>query len=161
MIRPVGILCLFLFVIWPASGSAQTGSVAGSLIDQTGLVLRGATVTLRGKGVPRTTYTDEQGNFELDEVASGSYMLTVSLASFSDATVEDVTVSGGALELAPVELQLTSFGETVVVTASRNEVRLLNAPVSTSVISAAKLETTSAGASAVKCWWPPRNLFAC
>ncbi len=144
MIRPVGILCLFLFVIWPASGSAQTGSVAGSVIDQTGLVLRGATVTLRGKGVPRTTYTDEQGNFELDEVASGNYTLTVSLASFSDATVEDVTVSGGALELAPVELQLTSFGETVVVTASRNEVRLLNAPVSTSVISAAKLETTSA-----------------
>ena len=144
MIRPVGILCLFLFIIWPASGSAQTGSVAGSLIDQTGLVLRGATVTLRGKGVPRTTYTDEQGNFELDEVASGNYTLTVSLASFSDATVEDVTVSSGALELAPVELQFTSFGETVVVTASRNEVRLLNAPVSTSVISAAKLETTSA-----------------
>ena len=35
MIRHVGILCLFLLVTWPASGSAQTGSVTGSVVDQT------------------------------------------------------------------------------------------------------------------------------
>ena len=128
----------------PPTVFAQTGSVAGSVVDQTGLVLPGATVTLRGEGVPRTAYTDEQGNFELTGVAPGTYTLTASLAGFSDATVEDVTVSGGALELPPVELQLASFGDTVVVTASRSEVRLLDAPVSTSVILASTLETTPA-----------------
>ena len=71
-------------------------------------------------------------------------MLTVSLPGFSDATVDGVVVSDGALELPPVVLQLASFGDTVVVTASRNEVRLIDAPVSTSVISTATLETTSA-----------------
>ena len=136
--------CLLLILLWPAPGSAQTGSIRGSVVDQTDLVLPGATVTLRGNGVPRTAYSDEQGTFELAGVAPGTYTLHVSLAGFSDATVEDVTVSGAPLALPPVELQLASFGDTVVVTASRNEVRLIDAPVSTSVISTATLETTSA-----------------
>ena len=146
MIRPGGILYLLsLFLaLWPAAGIAQTGSVRGSVVDQTGLVLPGATVILRGEGVPRTAYADEQGTFELAGVTPGTYTLTVSLGGFSDATVEDVVVSGTALALPPVELQLTSFGDTVVVTASRSEVRLLDAPVSTSVISASTLETTPA-----------------
>ena len=101
-------------------------------------------MTLRGNGVPRTAYSDEQGTFELAGVAPGTYTLRVSLAGFSDATVENVTVSGAPLALPPVELQLASFGDTVVVTASRNEDRLIDAPVSTSIISAATLETTSA-----------------
>ena len=77
----------------PPTVFAQTGIVTGSVVDQTGLVLAGATVTLRGAGVPRTAYTDEQGNFELVGVAPGTYALTASLLGFSDATVEDVTVS--------------------------------------------------------------------
>ena len=48
MIRPGGILYLLsLFLaLWPAAGIAQTGSVRGSVVDQTGLVLPGATVIL-------------------------------------------------------------------------------------------------------------------
>ena len=144
MIRHTSARCLLLILLWPATGSAQTGSIRGSVVDQTDLVLPGATVTLRGNGVPRTAYSDEQGNFELAEVAPGTYTLRVSLAGFSDATVEDVTVSGAPLELSPVALQLASFGDTVVVTASRNAGRLIDAPVSTSVISAATLDTTPA-----------------
>ena len=139
MIRHTSARCLLLILLWPATGSAQTGSIRGSVVDQTDLVLPGATVTLRGNGVPRTAYSDEQGTFELAGVTPGTYTLHVSLAGFSDATVEDVTVSG-----APLALQLASFGDTVVVTASRNEVRLIDAPVSTSVISTATLATTSA-----------------
>ena len=144
MIRHTSARCLLLILLWPATGSAQTGSLRGSVVDQTALVLPGATVTVRGNGVPRTAYSDEQGIFELAGVAPGTYTLRVSLAGFSDATVEDVTVSGAPLELSPVELQLASFGDTVVVTALRHEVRLIDAPVSTSVISAATLATTSA-----------------
>ena len=144
MIRHTSARCLLLILLWPATGSAQTGSIHGSVVDQTDLVLPGATVTLRGNGVPRTAYSDEQGNFELAGVAPGTYTLRVSLAGFSDATVEDVTVSGAPLELSPVELQLASFGDTVVVTASRHAGRLIDAPVSTSVITTATLDTTPA-----------------
>ena len=128
MIRHTSARCLLLILLWPATGSAQTGSIRGSVVDQTDLVLPGATVTLRGNGVPRTAYSDEQGHFELAGVAPGTYTLRVSLAGFSDATVEDVTVSGAPLELSPVELQLASFGDTVVVTASRHAGRLIDDP---------------------------------
>ena len=146
MLRRVGYLypVTVVLLLWSNAVHAQTGSVTGSVVDQTGLVLPGATVMLRGEGVPRTAYTDEQGDFELTGVASGSYTLAVTLAGFTDATVEEVTVGSGAVDLPPVELQLASFGDTVVVTASRNEVRLLDAPVSTSVITASTLETTPA-----------------
>ena len=85
MIRHTSARCLLLILLWPATGSAQTGSIHGSVVDQTDLVLPGATVTLRGNGVPRTAYSDEQGNFELAGVAPGTYTLRVSLAGFSDA----------------------------------------------------------------------------
>ena len=65
MIRHTSARCLLLILLWPATGSAQIGSIRGSVVDQTDLVLPGATVTLRGNGVPRTAYSDEQGNFEL------------------------------------------------------------------------------------------------
>ena len=77
-------------------------------------------------------------------IAPGTYTLTVSLTGFSDATVNDVVVSDGVVVLPKVVLQLASFGDTVVVTASRNEVRLIDAPVSMSVIFTATLETTPA-----------------
>ena len=110
MIRPGGILYLLsiFLALWPAAGIAQTGSVRGSVVDQTGLVPPGATVILRGEGVPRTAYADEQGTFELAGVTPGTYTLTVSLGGFSDATVEDVVVSGTELALPPVELQVSS-----------------------------------------------------
>ena len=65
MIRHTSARCLLLILLWPATGSAQTGSIRGSVVDQTAFVLPGATVTLRGNGVPRTAYSDEQGTFEL------------------------------------------------------------------------------------------------
>ena len=139
----LSLLSVFLFLC-PAAAVAQTGSISGSVVDQTGLVLPGATLMLRGAGVPRSAYTDDEGRFELSGVASGTYALTVSLSGFSDAVVEEVNVGGAGLELPPVELLLASFGDTVVVTASRGEVRLLDAPVSTSVITASTLESTPA-----------------
>ena len=51
MIRHTSARCLLLILLWPATGSAQTGSVTGNVVDQTALVLPGATVTLRGNGV--------------------------------------------------------------------------------------------------------------
>ena len=139
-----GVLCLLLLLLWPAPGSAQTGRVSGNVVDQTGLVLPGVIVTLRGAGGLRTVSSDDRGNFELVGITPGSYTLTISLPGFLDTTFDDVVVRAGGLELPPVVLQLASFGDTVVVTASRNEVRLIDAPVSTSVISTATLETTPA-----------------
>ena len=69
--------------------------------------------------------------------------VTAELSGFSDATLEGIAVADGLVEVPPLMLPIASFGDTVVVTASRTEVRVVNAPVTTSVVPAATLETTA------------------
>ena len=108
--------------------AAQPGQVRGAVLDETGAVLPGATVTLRGPDGARATSTGGAGEYLFENVSDGVYAVTVSLSGFSDATVEDVVVAGAPVEAPAVTLSLASFGDTVVVTASRTEVRVVDAP---------------------------------
>ena len=141
--RYVCALGVLVVLLAPAPAGAQTGQVTGVVVDETGAVLPGSTVTLSGPGVPRVTYADGSGEFALAGVPAGTYTLTVSLSAFSEATVDEVVVADASVEVPTVTLQLASFGDTVVVTASRTQVRLVDAPVSTSVISGDTLQTTA------------------
>ena len=58
-------------------------------------------------------------------------------------TVEDIIVGDDAVEVPSITLSLASFGDTVIVTASRTEVRVVDAPVTTSVITGESLATTA------------------
>ena len=69
--------------------------------------------------------------------------MTAALSGFSDATLEGIVVADALVEAPTLALPIASFGDTVVVTASRTEVWIVDAPVTTSVISAATLETTA------------------
>ncbi|MCY4026601.1 MAG: TonB-dependent receptor [Acidobacteria bacterium] len=122
---------------------AQSGRVAGDVVDETGGALPGATVTLIGPGLSRVVQTDGAGAFAVDGLPAGSYMLTIALSGFSPGTRE-LVVADDPVDLGRITLGLASFGDTVVVTASRSEVRLVDAPVTTSVISADTLEASPA-----------------
>ena len=133
-----------LVVLVSASGAlAQTGRVAGDIVDETGGALPGATVTLSGSGPARVLQTDGSGAFILEGLADGTYTVTVSLAGFAPETRE-LVVAGDPLDLGRITLRIAGFGDAVVVTASRSEVRVIDAPVTTSVISAATLEASPA-----------------
>ena len=141
--RRLATVGLVLLVLGAVPATAQTGQVTGGVMDETGAVLPGAMVTLSGPGGARAARSDGNGEYAFPDVSAGIYAVTVALAGFSDATVEDVVVAGASVELPPVTLQLASFGDTVVVTASRTAVRVVDAPVTTSVIPGATLATTA------------------
>ena len=67
-----------LFVILQLPGPALTGSV----VDSTNLPVPGATVRVSGGGVSTTAVSDRIGRFRVDNLAAGSYLVTVSLAGF-------------------------------------------------------------------------------
>ena len=134
---------LSVFLISPLPAAAQTGQITGAVADETGAVLPGATVTVSGPDGSRVTYADGNGEFALADVAAGTYSIAVSLTGFSQATVDEVVVADAAVQVPRITLALASFGDTVVVTASRTQVRLVDAPVSTSVISGDTLQTTA------------------
>ena len=73
-----------------APAAAQCGQVAGQVVDATGGVLPGATVTLiGGAGGPRATQTGAQGQFAFTGLSPGIYTVTIFLSGFGEVTVGD------------------------------------------------------------------------
>ncbi len=135
---------LTLSLLWAAAAAAQPGALGGGVVDGTGAPLPGASVTLSGPdGAVSTTYSDSGGAYRFGGLAPGTYSVAVELAGFSAASVEDIAVRDRPVALPRVALSLATFGDTVVVTASRTEVRVLDAPVTTSVLPQDALETTA------------------
>jgi uncharacterized membrane protein len=70
---------------WSFTTVEQGGIITGTVRDGSGNAVSGATVTLT-KGMTSTTDTD--GNFELSNVSSGSYTMSVKKSGYQDLTVE-------------------------------------------------------------------------
>ena len=105
----------------PAVCGAQTfrGGISGRILDSTGAVLPGVTVTATNAatGVARTTTSSETGDFSLPDLPLGTYNVEATLQGFQTVrTKVEVTVS----QIASVELKLglSQVAETINVTAS-------------------------------------------
>ena len=130
-----------LVIVEQAPAAAQEGQVTGTVVDATGAVLPGATVTLAGDPAGlRSAVSDAEGRFAFADVFPGVYTLTVFLSGFGQATVDGVEVENDALELAAITLRLAAFDEAVVVTATRMEEPLQQVPMSISAVTGADLE---------------------
>ena len=142
MTRNKSALILLVSALSAAPAAAQDGEIAGRVTDETGAVLPGATVTLSGPDEARVTQSDPNGDYVFPAVPPGAYAVTAGLSGFSAATREGIAVADALVEAPTLMLPIASFGDTVVVTASRTAVRVVDAPVTTSVVPAATLETT-------------------
>ena len=123
-----------------AAATAQTGEIAGVVVDTTGGVLPGATVTLMGAGGGATTQADAEGRFTFGRLPAGVYAVTVFLSGFGEARVDDITVGADPVALSPITLRLGAFEEAAVVTATRIEEPLQEVPMSISAVTGADIE---------------------
>ena len=91
-IRGLGIALALLVALAPASrAQSSTGNIYGTVTDESGAVLPGATVTLTGPSGTRTTTSGENGEFRFVNVDHGPYRIAVSLTGFT-AVNRDVVV---------------------------------------------------------------------
>ena len=72
----------------------QKGAISGIVTDDSGAVLKGAQVTLESPVF--NTVSDEQGRFYINDVAPGSYTLTISYVGFTKFQ-QPVNVAAGQL----------------------------------------------------------------
>lgn len=119
---------LVLLVFSALMVKAQTGSVSGKVLDETGLPLPGASVVV--KGTTRSTATDANGVFKLAGLSNGSVTLS---ASFIGYQTLDKTVSVSAN--ATVNFQLVpdaqKLNEVVVIGYGTAEKKNLTGSITT------------------------------
>jgi iron complex outermembrane receptor protein len=119
------------------SAFAQGAAITGTVTDETGGTLPGATVVVAGAGGSKTGFTGSNGKFSVVPAGNGPYKVTVQLPGFASHTA-DAVAAGANLT---VSLKIAGMGETVVVSASKIESKLADAPVTMSVVAPATLAT--------------------
>ena len=141
MIRSVVLLSVVLLAPGPAA--AQTRTVTGTVVDQTGTGVPGASVQLSGASGAVTT-SGSGGQYVFQNVPAGSYTIEVRLIGFAPAVRDNIIVGAADVQVAAIALNLASLSDVVVVTATRAETSLIDAPVTMSVLGTEELATSGA-----------------
>jgi len=111
---------VFLSACVPSFGqSINSGTVAGTVTDQSSAVVRGAKVVLRNAitGYEQSATTDEAGSFRFNSVPQNPYRLTATAPGFSAAT-QDIDVRSSIPMTVPLSLKVASGETSVTVQAS-------------------------------------------
>lgn len=129
-----GVLLLVLvsFAI-PAHAQRTTGEIVGTVMDESGAVLPGVTVTIRGSGVPGapTVVTSETGAYRFPALPPANYAVEYTLQGFTTLRRENIPVAVGAVVELNASLKVSSLSETVTVTGDSPVVNLETTTVST------------------------------
>jgi outer membrane receptor protein involved in Fe transport len=102
-----------------AQAQAAGGQIEGTVTDQSGGVLPGATVTVRNTatGVVRETTTDASGLYRAPLLPVGPYEVTAALAGFSTTKRPNLQLSIGQTLTADINMKVSGAQEEVTVTA--------------------------------------------
>jgi hypothetical protein len=123
-----------IFLLAPASGRAQlaTAELNGRVIDSSGAVLPGATVTVTqtATGLVRSVVTDGTGSYLISNLPTGPYRLDVSLQGFKSYVQTGLVLQVGATPTVNAVLDLGSLEESVTVEAAAPIVDVRSAGIS-------------------------------
>lgn len=104
-------------------GQQSSGSIRGTIIDQTGAVVPAARVRLtEGKSRNQEVLSDEQGQFFFASVVAGDFQLTITAAGFSMRTFSGVAEPRQIQTLPPIMLNIAAAQTMVQVGLSQSEI---------------------------------------
>ena len=128
---------IFISVV-PAVAQPLTSRVEGTVQDETGAVVPGASVTMTqvDTGVARATITDDRGLYLFPRIPAGAYRVEASAAGFTTTVVEDVRVALNAPTSVDIVIEVGALAETVVVAAAgpQSLLNTANAELNTNLI---------------------------
>ena len=136
MRRVLASLCVALIGLCaPAYAQRTTGTIIGTVTDESGAVLPGVTVAISGAGVAGTpsTVTGESGTYRIPALPPGTYTLSFTLQGFATVNREEVVVPLGETIEINVPLKVSTLQETVTVTGESPIVNTASTQVSTNL----------------------------
>lgn len=135
---------LLLFVGTTSLSAQNTASISGMVTDaESGEPLTGANVILERPGqagIVGGAAADIDGRYTIAGIVPGSYTLTVRFVGYNEAQI-NITLADG--ETASQDIQLSIGGldlNTIVISASRQAEKVLDAPASISVLDAREVQ---------------------
>jgi hypothetical protein len=132
--RLAALTCVLVLSL-AASATAQrtTGEIIGRVTDESGAVLPGVTVTIRGLGVAGapTTVTSDTGEYRFPVLPAGTYDLEFVLQGFGSLRRASIPVGVGATVSIDVTLGVSALAETVTVTGESPVVNVTSTEMST------------------------------
>src|SRR5262245_3424266 len=99
-------------------GASTTGSINGKVVDSSGGVLPGVTVSATSPSLMgvQTSVTDTSGGYRFPALPPGSYSLAFELPGFNTLKREGIEIAMGFTATVNVELKVASLQETDTVT---------------------------------------------
>jgi hypothetical protein len=132
-VRPWWVVLLLWLAVKPAASQQTTGEIIGKIIDESGGVLPGVTVTIRGVGVPGapTIASSEAGTYRFTALPPGTYELEFSLQGFTTLRRAAVPVAVGSTVEINVSMAVGGLSEVITVEGAAPVVNPSAAEVST------------------------------
>ena len=117
--RPMQIIAVVLLLAVAVAGQTNRGAIAGTVMDQNGAAIAGATVTITnvGTGQKQTVTTSDDGAFQVQSLDPVVYTIAVEAQGFKTATVQSLKVDTATTASANVILEPGSVGDQVTVVA--------------------------------------------
>src|SRR5579872_5691935 len=94
----------------------QTGTVKGTLTDDSGGVIPAATISLTGPGGTKTAQSQADGSYTFSGVQPGNYTVNINFPGFQ-SVAKPVTVTAGGTVQVPIQLAVAAEKQEVTVAA--------------------------------------------
>ena len=120
--------------------NVQAQSIKGKITAANGSTIEAATINILN--TDKTTIADKQGNFTFNNIAPGTYQLSISSVSFASKITEVKVSSNKETELTIILTEQSQQLGEVVVTANKREEDIIRVPTSITSLSGKKIEDT-------------------
>lgn len=119
----------------------DTGSIKGIITEVNGMPLSGATVYI--KALDKGTVTDFDGNYIIENIAPGTYDVSVSYIGY-ETSIQSVTVTAGSATTLNTSIKESdTVLNQVIITANKQPQKITDVPATVNVISARDIEEFS------------------
>jgi len=114
-----------------ASAQVITGSISGTVADETGAVLPGVEVTINNldTGLSRTAISDDRGAYRAPSLPVGPYEVRAELAGFQTVIRTGISLTVGRQAVVNLELRVGEITEQVIVTGEASLVETTQSTV--------------------------------
>src|SRR5437867_5364400 len=124
-------MLLFLLCVSLAFGQLDTGTISGTVADQSGAAVPGASVAIKNieTGIVRRLVTNEAGRYEAVALPAGTYEVTASLAGFQTFVRGGIGLTVGRNAVVDIALQVGDVAQAITITAETSQVETTTATV--------------------------------